>query len=110
MIRERLISLRERRAHLVAQAEIQRAGVLAMVERAELATAWFDRASAFARWLRGQPVLIAAGVVLLVALRPRKALRWFASGVSLWRGWKSLRAIIERLAPRQTPARSALRA
>lgn len=108
-MRERLIALRERRAHLVAQAEMQRTGVLAMVERAELAMAWFDRASAVAHWLRGQPVLIAAGVALLVVLRPRKALKWFATGVSLWRTWKSLRPVIERLAPRQAAARTAFR-
>ena len=84
MIRERLIVLRERRAHLVALAETQRADTLVMVRRAELATAWFDRAAFYARWLRGQPVLVAVAVALLVALRPAKALKWFGTGISLW--------------------------
>ena len=109
MNRERLIALRERRAHLVARAEVQRADVLVMVERAEVATAWIDRAAAAARWLRGQPLLIAAGVMLLVVLRPGKALKWFTTGVSLWRTWKSLRPIVERFTSSRVPARSAIR-
>ena len=110
MIRERLIALRERRAHLVALAETQRADTLVMVRRAELATAWFDRAAFYARWLRGQPVLVAVAVALLVALRPAKALKWFGTGISLWRSWKSLSAVIDRLAPDRVPARGAYRA
>ena len=109
-MRESLIALRERRAHLVAQAETQRATMLVMVERAEVATAWFERATSFARWLRGQPLLVVGAVALLVALRPGKALKWFATGVSLWRSWKSLRAVIDRLAPDRVPARGAYRA
>jgi len=105
VIRERLIALRERRAHLAARADIQRAEILVMVERAEVATAWMDRATAIARWLRGQPLLIAGAVALLVVLRPGRTVKWFATGISLWRSWKSVRAVIDRLMPDRVPPR-----
>lgn len=96
-MRARLIALRERRAHLVAQAETQREAALAMIERAEVATDWLNRANAAGRWLRERPVLIAAGVMLLVVLRPRRTLKWFATGVSVWRSWRSLRGFLEQI-------------
>lgn len=105
MIRERLIALRERRAQLVARAEHQRESVLALVARAEAVGAWFERGRSLARSARRHPAWIAAGVALLVALRPRKALKWAATGFSLWRTWRSVRASVERFMPRQAPAR-----
>lgn len=105
MIRERLLRLRERRAVLVARAEQQRDAVYGLVVRAETATAWFDRARTLLGKAREHPVWIAVGVALFVALRPRKSLRLLATGFSLWRGWRSLRASLERIGPRQ-PARS----
>ncbi len=105
MIRERLLQLRERRAVLVARAEQQREAVHGIVVRAEAATAWFDRARTLLGKAREHPVWIAAGVALFVALRPRKSFRLLAAGFSFWRGWRSLRAMLERIGPRQ-PARS----
>jgi hypothetical protein len=107
VIREKLIALRERRALLVSRAEYQREGVIAIVERAEVAMAWFDRARAFGRTLRANPLWVVAGVAVLVALRPRRMFKLFATGFSLWRGWRSLRASIERYVPRQAPVRPA---
>lgn len=105
MIREQLLQLRERRAVLIARAEQQREVVHGVVLRAEAATAWFDRARVLLGKAREHPVWIAAGVALLVALRPRKSFRLLAAGLSLWRGWRGLRAAFERIGPRQ-PARS----
>lgn len=105
MIREKLLRLRERRALLVARAEQQREAVHGLVVRAEAATVWFDRARTLLGKAREHPVWIAVAVALFVALRPRKSLRLLAAGFSLWRGWRSLRATLERIGPRQ-PARS----
>ena len=107
MIRERLIALRERRATLVARSEHQRESVAMLVGRAETAFAWFDRALAFGRKLRANPLWLVAGVGLLFALRPRKVLRLVGTGMTLWRGWRSLRAAFERYMPRQPPTRPA---
>lgn len=106
MIREKLIALRERRALLVSRAEQQREGVVAIVERAEVAMHWFDRARAFGQKLRANPLWVVAGAAVLVALRPRKVFKVLATGFSLWRGWRSVRASIERYVPRQAPART----
>lgn len=106
MIREKLIALRERRATLVARSEHQREGVTALVERAEAAFAWVDRARALGRTLRAHPAWVAAGVALLVALRPRKMFKLFGTGLTLWRGWRSLRAAYERYVPRHSAVRT----
>lgn len=98
MIREKLLALRERRGALIAQAERQREELNVMVVRAEAATAWIDRARAVVSRARAHPLWIAAGVALFVALRPRKALKWLVTGVSLWRGWLNLRAGLEHAA------------
>ncbi len=107
MIRERLIALRERRAQLVARTEHQRDAVFALVAKVEVAGAWFDRGRSVMRSARRHPVWIAAGVALLVALRPGKAVKWFATGLSLWRTWRSLRAQYDRFVPRQSAQRPA---
>ncbi len=105
MIREKLLALRERRAGLVARAAQQRESMHVLVARAEAATAWFDRARALLGKAREHPVWIAVAVALFVALRPRKSLRLLAAGISVWRGWRNLRAALERMGPQQ-PARS----
>jgi hypothetical protein len=107
MIRERLLALRERRAALVARAETQRVEILAIVGKLERATAWYDRARAIGRKLRANPLWVVAGVALLVAARPRKAVKLFTTAYSLWRGWRNLQGLIERYAPAQPPARRA---
>lgn len=98
-MRERLLVIRERRARLVADAEAQRERVFAVVEQADRVARLFDRARDLARRASAHPVWIAAGVALVVALRPRGAIKLAATGVSLWRGWRSLRAAAERFAP-----------
>jgi hypothetical protein len=107
VIRERLIALRERRAALVARAEHQRETVTELVGRAETVFSWVERACSLGRTLRAHPAWVAAGVALLVALRPRKMFKLFGTGMTLWRGWRSLRAAYERYVPRQPAVRPA---
>jgi tetratricopeptide (TPR) repeat protein len=103
MIREQLLALREKRALLVVRAGEQRNDVLVIVGRLERATAWYDRAKAIGRKLRANPLWVAAGVALLVAARPRKAVKLFTTAYSLWRGWRNLKSLLERFAPAQPP-------
>lgn len=104
-MREKLIALRERRALLVSRAEHQREAAFVLIQKAETATAWFDRARSMLRNVQRHPLWIVAGVALLVALRPGKAFKWFATGLSLWRTWRSVRATLDRFVPAQPPAR-----
>jgi hypothetical protein len=106
MIRERLLALRERRAILIARAEHQRNGLAELVVRAETATMWLERGRALYRRLSAHPLWVAAGVALVVALRPRRSLSLIATALSLWRGWRSLRASLLQIMPRPKSARS----
>ena len=106
MIRERLIALRERRAALVARSEHQREAVAELVGRVETLCAWVERARSLGRTLRAHPAWVAAGVALIVALRPRKMFKLFGTGLTLWRGWLRLRAAYERYVPRQSAVRT----
>lgn len=102
MMRERLLQIRERRATLVADAEAQRMQVFAVLDQADRVAQLFDRARDLARKASAHPVWIAAGVALIVALRPRGTFKLVATGFSLWRGWRSLRATIDRFVPPRT--------
>ena len=101
MIREKLLALREQRALLVAKAESQRDSLQVLIVRAERATLWFDQGRALLGRLRAHPAWIAGGIALFVALRPRRALKWFATGIYVWRNWRSLRTWLERYSRRQ---------
>ena len=104
MIRERLLALREKRALLISRADDQRHDVLEIAGRLERAAAWYDRARAIGRRLRANPLWVVAGVALLVAARPRKAIKLFTTAYSVWRGWRSLKALLERHSPTRPPA------
>lgn len=103
MMRERLIALRERRARLVAGAESQRSQLFAAFDKVDRVAAWVDRGRAAGRRALAHPVWIAAGVAFVVALRPGRALKLAATGLSLWRTYRKLRATLDRFVP--TPAR-----
>lgn len=107
MIRENLLALRERRAVLIAEADAQRSDLVAIVGRVERAAVWYDRAKAIGRKVREHSLWVAAGVALLLAARPRKALKLIATGFSLWRTWHRLSAVLDRFAPPQPIARRA---
>jgi hypothetical protein len=88
-MRERLLALAERRAHLQARAQSERASLAVLLAPADSAAAAAvavlragERGLAEAR---RHPLLMIAGIALLVALRPRRALVWLARGWSLWR-------------------------
>jgi hypothetical protein len=101
MIREKLLALREHRAVLISRAADQRSGAMTLVRRVERATAWFERAKSVASRLRANPLWVVAAVAVIVAARPRKALKLFATGYSLWQGWRNLRSAFDRMAPAQ---------
>lgn len=84
-MRERLLALAERRARLVARAQAERATIAALLVPMDAATSLFQTARRVMDQARRHPLVVVAGVALLVALRPRRALTWLARGWSLWR-------------------------
>lgn len=89
--RERLIRLAERRALLQERARAERESLAAMVASSDEWTKAIQVAGRVAAELRRQPWIVAAGVALLVALRPRRALGWLMKGWGAWRIYRGAR-------------------
>jgi len=102
MTRARLLALAERRARLSSRANIERESIAALVARSDGLARSGAGALAKIRLvlheLRAQPLLAAAGVALLVAWRPRRALGWTLKAWSLWRTVRSARRWWQRIA------------
>jgi YqjK-like protein len=97
--RERLIELRERRAALLAQADAEREALAAGLARTDVAAHWLKAGVAAGAELRRHPAWVAGSVALLLVLRPKRVLKWIASGWSLWRIYRGARAWLYRAAP-----------
>ena len=93
MMRGRLLLLAERRAKLSARASAERESLAAFMARTDGPVRMANRTLAAGRRLldeaRRQPLLVAAGVALLIAFRPRRALGWALKGWTLWRTVRS---------------------
>lgn len=90
-MRERLIRLAERRALLQARARAERESLAALVAKSDEWTAVLEGARRVGAQLRRQPWIVAAGIALLVALRPRRALGWLMKGWTAWRIYRGAR-------------------
>ena len=94
-MRERLLALAERRARLVAHAQSERATINALLAPADaaasLATSLLRIARNIGEQARHHPLGVVAGVALLVALRPKRAITWLSRGWSLWRLYRGAR-------------------
>lgn len=102
MMRGRLLELAERRARLVARAQADRESVARLLA----ATDGFSSiAASVVRMARGalnqalqHPLFAAAGLLVFLVLRPRRAIAWLAKGWSLWRLFRSAQGVWLRLA------------
>lgn len=99
-MRSRLLELRERQARLAVLAEGEREQLAVQLARADTALAWLQRGRSVLEAVRRQPLLLAAGVLLVMAWRPRRILKLLASGWSLWRLYRQVQLGWQRLAPR----------
>jgi hypothetical protein len=94
MMRGRLLLLAERRAGLAARASAERESLAAFMDRTDgpvrMANSALAAGGRLLDELRRRPLLVAAGAVLLIALRPRRALGWALKGWSLWRTVRGL--------------------
>ena len=94
-MRERLLALAERRARLVARAQAERENLSALLAPADAMASLAVSLSGSVRRVLDQarryPLAVLAGVALLVALRPRRAITWLSRGWSLWRLYRGAR-------------------
>ena len=108
MMRERLLALAEQRARLVARAQSERATLDALLAPADAAAALAASVVRVARGLLDQaaryPLGVVAGMALLVALRPKRAITWLSRGWSLWRLYRGARGWWLRFAEPGTDA------
>lgn len=83
----------ERRAGLIAQAEVQRDALARGVDRWRGPLALADRGIDALRSIGRHPGWVLGGVVLLAAVRPRRAGRWARW---LWTAWQIGRRLAGR--------------
>ena len=95
--RARLLEIAERRARYVERARAEREHVAAFAARADGALAWVDAGRRMLQELARRPLIITAVVALFFALRPRRTLKWLASGWSLWRLYRQASRLWQRL-------------
>ena len=93
MTRSRLIALAQQRTLLVGRARVEREHLGAVAARIESKFWWVDAAHRGVDRVRRHPLLLAAGFVLLVALRPRGAVKLLASSWSLWQLYQRARRL-----------------
>ena len=87
-MREQLILLAERRTRLCERAQAERESLASALERGDEAAVLLQRLRGIVDELRNRPWIVAGGVALLVALRPRRALGWLMKGWSAWRMYR----------------------
>jgi hypothetical protein len=110
MMRARLLLLAERRARLAARASAERESLAAYMARTDgpvrVATRALAAGARLLEEMRRQPLLVAAGAALLIALRPRRALGWALKGWTVWRTVRSAQRWLQLLSSTiGTPAR-----
>jgi hypothetical protein len=93
-VSKRLIELAERRERLVALAALQRSEFSRNLSPLKAGCAVADKGVMALRYLQQHPALVAGGVALLVALRPRKAFGWLRRG---WFAWRLVQKLRQRL-------------
>jgi hypothetical protein len=110
MRRERLLELAEQRTRLVARAQAERASLHALLAPADAAASLAASVLRVARDLveiaGRHPLSAAAGMALLVALRPRRAVMWLTRGWSLWRLYRGARGWWLRFSAPEAPRRA----
>ena len=94
-MRERLLALAEKRTRLAARAESERATLNTLLAPADAAASLAASVLRLARGVLDQaaryPLGVVAGMALLVALRPKRAITWLSRGWSLWRLYRGAR-------------------
>jgi len=85
----------ERRARLLAEAEVQRRALSEGLAVCRNVLVVADRGIAWATWLRARPYLVVAAATAIAVLRPKFALAWSARVLTLWRVGRLLYDVVK---------------
>jgi hypothetical protein len=97
-----LSQILERRARLLAEAEVQRRALSEGIAVCRNVLVVADRGIAWATWLRARPYLVVAAATAIAVLRPKFALAWSARALTLWRVGQLLLGAIKPAAGERT--------
>ena len=95
-MKEPLIELARRKERLIARIEGQRTTITAACAAWQRPIGVIDQGIAAVAYLRAHLELLALGAVVMIALKPRRLLRWIGSGMTIWRTWRALQAWARR--------------
>lgn len=96
---EQMLAVMQRRGELLAKIAAQRGQVAQIGARWQAPLALADQGLAVVRFLRSHPALV-AGVVALFVIRRRGVVGLVKSGWRVWKGYRFLTALSERLSSR----------
>jgi hypothetical protein len=96
-IGDRLIEVARHKERLIARAEVQREAIAAGFRGLEAPASVIDRGLEVVRFLKAHPVVVAAGVAVIVALRRRSIMSIASTGLAAWRVWRTLATWAVRL-------------
>ncbi|MDD5299283.1 MAG: YqjK family protein [Gallionella sp.] len=96
---KQMLALMQRRAELQARIATQREQVAAAAMRWQAPLALADKGLAAIRFLRSNPVLVAA-VVAVIAIRRRNVAGMLTAGWRMWRWYKSAVSFSAKIASR----------
>ncbi len=94
----RLAEIRARRELLLARSAVQRDALALLVERARAPIELADRGFRIVQYAREHAGAVLLAVAVFAALSPKRALRWAGAAMAIWRGYRSARGVIGRLA------------
>jgi hypothetical protein len=88
-VNRRLAEIHARRELLLARSAVQRDTLALLTERWHAPLELADRGYRVVRYARGHPGALLLAVALIVALAPKRALRWAGTAIAVWRGYRS---------------------
>jgi hypothetical protein len=100
-VNRRLAEIRARRKLLLTRSAVQRDALALQVERWRAPLGLADRGFRVAQYLGRHPGVLVLLVAVLVALSPKRAIRWAGPALAIWRGYRSAAGLLERRAARR---------
>ncbi|MGH8701764.1 MAG: YqjK family protein [Burkholderiales bacterium] len=99
MNRRRIAQIHARRERLIARSAAQRDELALLLAPLAPPLALADRGIAVAQYVRAHPGAVALVAAVIVALSPRRSLRWARRAFAVWRGTRWAVRALRELAP-----------